>query len=861
MTSSAARALVLVPLLVLTASPALPADTDDVVNEQSEIEPADRAVPDDQSADGVAWGSFLLRPEISASLIYDNNIFATRTDEVDDLVTLVSPSARLASQWERHRLNFNAGATAARYRTSDSEDYQDYWMDGDGRYDFNADTNVFGGAGIAREHEDRSSPDASLVGSEPTRFDTRRAHGGVAHRHGRFGIRLGGTLESLDYRDVAPTNNDDRDRDVVGIGARFTYRLSARHVLFSQLIRDARDYDAARDDNGFDRDSHGTRIAVGLNGVFSNRLSGSAYVGQLHQAYDQPTFADTRALDFNGRLKFRASPTTDLNATLERTLEETTLAGASGYLYTAARLEATRRIDARLRAFAGVSAASAAYHGIEREDDLYSAEAGLHYRLSPRLYVAVTYRIDTRDANQREAILNQANVQDLDDYSRQQLFVTLGTLLYPVHDKSIVGATSLDAPPIAATDWHGLFVGGHLVHGSSWLHGTGLRGGSGIDQGEYADEGAGAGLFAGYGRSFGRWYAGIEADAEDVATDIYHRKDKADSRTLHLARERAYGVSLRGGYRLAGGDLLYLRLGRVRGKFDTYYTLNDAPQNAVDTTLEQDGTRYGVGTDVVAGAHLFIRMDYSHTDYDGFVADLITDREAMTPAESYFRLGLGWQFGGTTAPPKRATPMAMRGFYAGALLGHGSLNSHAAGTHSDSGGSGGGGRYDFNGDFGHNAGFTGGIFAGWGTTWRHWYGGIEATSETGTAEWSHVRDPNGRSFSVEKQDTYGLGLRGGYQLRTGTLLYAHADRVRTRFNTDWSKGANSGNDVDRDDRVHGTRIGVGADIPATRSWFVRMDYSHTEYDDYGFTTEHGNPDSMRFSNSDTLFRLGLGTRF
>jgi outer membrane immunogenic protein len=40
-----------------------------------------------------------------------------------------------------------------------------------------------------------------------------------------------------------------------------------------------------------------------------------------------------------------------------------------------------------------------------------------------------------------------------------------------------------------------------------------------------------------------------------------------------------------------------------------------------------------------------------------------------------------------------------------------------------------------------------------------------------------------------------------------------------------------------------------------------MDYSYTDYDDYGFTTAHGSPDSMRFENAETLFRLGLGARF
>lgn len=813
--------------------------------------------PEASAPDGYRWGSFLVRPELGLSLLYDSNIYATRSGEVDDSITLLSPSVDLRSQWERHKLNLSAGATGARYHTTDTENYTDYWTDLEGRYDIGERTNVFGGLGYSRDHEDRSSPDETLVGDEPTTFTSQRAHGGVAHSWGALSARIGGTFESLDYRDVGPLNNDDRDRDLVGIGARVSYRLNPRYVVFGQAIRDQRRYDLALDDNGFNRDSDGYRAAVGFTGIFSNRLNGSAYIGHLSQSYDQTTFSDLSALDFNGRLTFRATPQTTLAAALERTLEETTLADASGYLYTAASVQAEHRISPRLRATAGLSAGRADYQGITREDDLYSAEAGLRYMLTPRIFLAASYRVMTRDTNLREAVLNDANLQDTDDYARQQFFLTLGTLLYPVRDTGLATLAGRDSLPLSPIDWRGFFVGGQFAHGSAGFHGEGLRGGSGSDQGEYAESGAGAGLFAGYGLSFERWYLGIEAEADRTATDVYHRKDKTESRTLDIERGDSYGLALRGGYRLAGGELAYLRLGRVRSEFDTFYTLNDAPQNAVDKTFEQDGTRYGVGADIPAGRHLFLRLDYSHTDYDDITADIVTDVENLAPAESYFRLGLGWQFGGNEPPAVAIPAVAARGFYAGAALGHGALNSHVTGSHVDSGA----GPFDFVGDFGHAANFGGGVFAGWGELWNRWYLGLEATAEVSHGDWTHVRDPNGRNFSVEKKDGYGLGLRGGYQLRSGTLLYVRADRLRSRFTTEWSKGGNRDNDIDRDDRRHGNRFGVGADMPVTRALFMRMDYSVTDYDDYGFTTEHASPDSMAFANSETLFRLGLGARF
>ena len=363
---SVASAYTLIPLLALSGTLLNPASA------QSTAE-AIPEVPEATTPDGYQWGSFLVRPEAGVSLVYDSNIFATRTDEIDDTLILLTPSVDVTSQWEKHKLDFNAGAAAARYHGADSENYQDYWADADGRYDISKQTNVFGGVGYSREHEDRSSPD-DLAGGEPTTYDSSRAHAGIAHSWSKVSARLGGTFENLDYKDVAPINHDDRDRDLTGIGARLSYRLSPRYVVFGQAVHDVRNYDQSLDDNGLDRDSDGNRFAAGFTGIFSNRLNGSAYLGHLNQSYDQPTFSDVSTLDFNGRLTFRATPKTNLTATLERTLEETTLDDASGYLYTAGTLEATHRIDARLRATAAVSAGKEDYQGIDREDDLYTAD-------------------------------------------------------------------------------------------------------------------------------------------------------------------------------------------------------------------------------------------------------------------------------------------------------------------------------------------------------------------------------------------------------------------------------------------------------------------------------------------------------
>lgn len=65
------------PLLCLTtliAVPTLPASAQTALEERTET-------PEATAPDGYRWGPFLVRPELGLSLLYDSNIYATRSGE------------------------------------------------------------------------------------------------------------------------------------------------------------------------------------------------------------------------------------------------------------------------------------------------------------------------------------------------------------------------------------------------------------------------------------------------------------------------------------------------------------------------------------------------------------------------------------------------------------------------------------------------------------------------------------------------------------------------------------------------------------------------------------------------------------
>ncbi len=175
-----------------------------------------------ETSSGLTAGSFRFFPQVGVTTLYDTNIYGVNgsvpvdkndprgpiTDETTDTVGILSPSLAVRSDWDSHELNFNAGADLARYRDNSDENYDDFWLNTDGRYDINAVSNVFGGLGYSRGHEDRTSPEGA-IGVEPVQYDSLDAHGGYARRIGRTVLRVGGTTYTGTGADAFAQAADD----------------------------------------------------------------------------------------------------------------------------------------------------------------------------------------------------------------------------------------------------------------------------------------------------------------------------------------------------------------------------------------------------------------------------------------------------------------------------------------------------------------------------------------------------------------------------------------------------------------------------------------------------------------------------
>ncbi len=803
---------------------------------------------------GIEAGSFLLYPSVNLTVMSDDNIYGTRTAESRDVVTTLSPSIVARSNWDKHRLVFNAGVSADSYNKYSSEDVVDWWVGADGRYDLSERSNVFGGVRATKEHEDRASAESQIAGgSEPITYTTEHVHVGYAHQFDRLNLRVAAVDEKLDFNNppgmTAGTSNDDRDRTLQSLGVRAGMPVSDKNEVFVQAVTDERDYDRTLDDNGYQRSSSGHRVSVGVHSHPAANMQAEFFAGQMKQNYDDARLPDVDKPYYGGKFSWMPDMRTRVSASLDRSINETTLSGASSYVDTTVSGRVEREIGPQSVFNTYLSHSESEYQGNPLYNTTTTAGAGLRHYVSSNVYLAADYRFTHRDSN-------DVNY----DYYRNQIMFSIGygPKRHFAYEEGEEVRPVVELVP--GGNWKGLYLGGMLGHGGFGTQTLGERGGSGIDSGPMGALGSTWGVFLGYNFMLSdRWLLAPELEAEDSDAGWYHSKDKGDANTGWVEKHDSIGAALRLGYLTQSGSILYGRAGQVRTNLHTYYGENDVPSGAYHQDNALTGTRYGLGADIPAGNNMFVRMDYTYTDYPSFTADYQTTTtpgaERMTVDETLFRIGLGWKFGGNL-PQAKVSAAPVSGFYAGAGLGHGSLDSQLDGIQNDSSGC---TNCAFTGAFA-DMGTSAGMFAGYGWALSRWYVGLEFEADANGPYWQHIRTGNARDFSADKKGDMGLALRLGYTLQNGVLLYGRAGQVIGKFNTTYEKGGSPSTYINQDNKLNGNRIGLGAEVPFG-SGFVRMDYSYTQYDNYSFVTTQSNPDSMTYSNSESLFRLGLGYRF
>ncbi len=263
--------MVAMPMGIGSVSAAEPSNTDQRNNVRDRARPAYDAI-------GVRAGGFTVFPQASVAGKYDDNIYATDVNETDDFITELATSVFVESNWSRHALNFNAGATQYIYSDNTDENRFDWNVGADALLDVTRDTQIRGALAYRQLHEDRGDPSAPAAASEPTEYSLLTGTASVDHKFNRMTARISGSYNEYDFKDVVATtgaviDQDARDRSQYEEALRIGYDVSPDTNVYIQGSLNQRDYDLNLPVVAVNRDSDGYAVVVGSDFRLSNLSS------------------------------------------------------------------------------------------------------------------------------------------------------------------------------------------------------------------------------------------------------------------------------------------------------------------------------------------------------------------------------------------------------------------------------------------------------------------------------------------------------------------------------------------------------------------------------------------------------------
>lgn len=397
---------------VLTALPAsVPANAQELQRGETVLE---RRRPEVEQL-GVRAGSFRILPRIETGFTHESNVFATENNTRDDTIWVTAPRLDVRSDFNNHALNFSGAANFGRYFNYKSENYTDYRLQADGRYDLSRNGSIDALVFNRRDHEGRSDPDVSTGAllspttyAEPVVYYTSGAEAGYTQRFNRIRARLSGLAHYITYQDTRLVNGtkpsqEDRDRwDYAGT-ARVGYEFIDGYETFIQGTYSWTRYRLDRDFGGVNRDSDGYEVVAGVSTDLTGLITGEFYLGYLAKNYDDPQLKDFGGLAIGGRVNWAVTQLTSVTGSISRHIRETTFSRggqlASSYDRTIAAIGVDHELLRTLLLNGRVQWRQDDFNGVDRTDNVYTLGAGATYQMNRYLFLSGGYTYEKRNSN------------------------------------------------------------------------------------------------------------------------------------------------------------------------------------------------------------------------------------------------------------------------------------------------------------------------------------------------------------------------------------------------------------------------------------------------------------------------------
>jgi hypothetical protein len=343
-------------------------------------------------AGGLHLGGFMVYPKVTASLAYDDNIYALQSGAVGDEIFTVAPEVDFQSTWSRNSLAGYIRAAQNEYFHYTSEDTTEYGAGLSGKYEFgnasSGEANLTGSVDWGHYALPRSAENTgSQLSKNPIMYDYTALDSQLSDTFNR--LRVSGRV---DYQLYDYFNGETPGGDLVfeqGLNhadTTFTgkaeYAVSPNTALFLSTAYNLKNYQLSPPAVAYNSNSQGYNIAGGVNFDITHLIRGEIQLGYLHQQYVSPLFPDIGGLSAKAQVQWFPTQLTTVTATALRGVGDSGIIGSAGFLNTTGGIQVDHELLRNVILTVNGTGTQNQYFGISRTDDIWTAGASASWLLT-----------------------------------------------------------------------------------------------------------------------------------------------------------------------------------------------------------------------------------------------------------------------------------------------------------------------------------------------------------------------------------------------------------------------------------------------------------------------------------------------
>jgi hypothetical protein len=338
---------------------------------------------------GVRAGGFVVLPRIRVETAYDDNVFATSTDEKGDVRVSLEPALDIASNWNQNAFSLKARGILQRYATYPSLDNDQYSVTGDVLLNVRHDFTIAGEVSQARNLIPRSSDAYAPDSVTPLFYDETAATMALIKSFNFLKLTVIGSFANVIYEDGVMADGSTlyqgfQNRTTYGGSVRADVAISPDVAVFVQeTIRHS-------DVNSYLRSHDETETLVGPNFQIAHLVTVDFGVGYLTSTYANPMAKSVGNFTARGMISYFPTPLLTIRLTGRQEVIESGLINSPAYLSRQVGLEGDYELLRNLIIIGSFEGAWNHYQVIDRRDFQFVASLKATYKVSHAVALDLT---------------------------------------------------------------------------------------------------------------------------------------------------------------------------------------------------------------------------------------------------------------------------------------------------------------------------------------------------------------------------------------------------------------------------------------------------------------------------------------